>query len=143
MKAKLKPCNGKDCNGALRHIWKQEGKNRYCQKCWNKILSGEKVVPVFKKQKPIPKESSKRKKEHVLYSVMRLQFLKDNPTCFMSIPEICTHKSTEIQHLKGRGKYYIDMTTWGAACHQCHSYATDHPEEAVNNGWAQLKLTEK
>lgn len=145
MQIKLKPCAGDDCNGALRQIWKQHDGKRYCQNCWNKKKPQVplKQTPLPKTQKPIAKESDKRKKEHALYSVMRLQYLKDHPNCFMVIAGICTGAATEIQHLKGRGIYYLDMTTWGGACHCCHKYATDHPEEAIENGWAVLRLTEK
>lgn len=140
MKVKLKPCDG-DCEGGLRHIWKQEGKKRYCKSCWFKIISNEKIIPFFKKQKTISKESEKRKKEHVIYSIMRLQFLKNNPYCGMNIQGICLGKANEIQHLKGRGKYYLDTRYWLSGCSPCHRYATDHPQEAINNGWALLKLT--
>lgn len=140
-KTKLKHCDG-PCQ-CEKLIWKNHEGKRYCRECWFKMKPTKPLSrsTLPKLQKPIPKQSDRRKKEQVLYSTMRLQFLKINPNCVMNIKGLCTMKATEIQHLKGRGKYYLDTTTWMSACHYCHSYTTDHPEEAIENGWAILRLT--
>ena len=146
MQVKLKPCNGPDCEGKLRSIWKREGKLLYCASCWNKIkptvpVKASKALP--RSQKPIPKRSEKRKKEDVLYSAMRKVFLEHNPTCQLNVQGICVKTATDIQHCKGRGKYYLDTRFWKSGCRPCHSYADTHPQEAIENGWAVLRLTEE
>jgi hypothetical protein len=142
MKVKLKICSG--CN-VPRPIWKQDGKERYCQFCWSKkkepTTSAQRNIAISKQRTPIKKQSDKRKKEDILYSTMRKQFLKDNPMCFMAIPGLCQGKGTTIQHRKGRGKYYLDSRFWGTACMPCHSYADLHPEESFEKGWAIPRLT--
>lgn len=140
-KAKLKHCDG-PCQSD-KQIWKNYLGKQYCAECWRRIkpTTSLKRSTLPKYQKQVPKQSDRRKKEQVLYSTMRLQFLKYNPICKMNIPGLCTKIATEVQHLKGRGKYYLDITFWMPACHFCHSYATDHPEEAIQNGWAILRLT--
>lgn len=141
LKVKLKHCDG-PCQSD-KQIWVNKNGKRYCRDCWFKMKPTKPLSrsSLTKSQKSIPKQSNRRKKEQILYSSMRLQFLKYNPICKMNIPGLCTKIATEVQHLKGRGKYYLDMTFWMSACHFCHSYATDHPAEAIENGWAILKLT--
>lgn len=144
IKVKLKRCDG-PCGSEAAHIWKNDKGKRYCQNCWNKIKPKEEPTPntSFPKFTPIPKQSDKRKKEDVLYKTMRIQFLKDYPICFMQVPGQCTTNATDVQHKKGRGKYYLDMRYWGPACRACHSYADTHPEEAFANGWAIPRLTKE
>lgn len=143
MQVKLKPCDG-DCDDKPKVIWKREGRLLFCRNCWQK--KSVKVEPTRssflpKSQKPIKKQSDKRKKEDILYTVMRKQWLSDHPMCFMAIPGICEKKATTIQHKKGRGKYYLDTRFWGSGCMPCHHYADTHPEEAFEKGWAIPRLT--
>jgi Pyruvate/2-oxoacid:ferredoxin oxidoreductase delta subunit len=105
--------------------------------------SGNRVKPTEKVQYRIPSRSSKKVKEDALYTVMRKVFLDQHPMCMMAIPGKCTQTATDIQHKKGRGEYFLDTTTWMSACRGCHSYADTHPEEAIEKGWAELRLTPK
>jgi len=144
MKIKLKKCDGcqKD-----KPIWKNviegEERKRYCQSCYkskscqNDTNNGK---PTNNRQKPIRPRSSKREKEDVLYSILRKQFLKNHPFCQMNLKD-CTNTATEVHHKKGRGKYYLDDTTFMAGCHNCHSWVTDHPAEAIKLGLSELRLT--
>jgi hypothetical protein len=137
MQVKLKKCFGCELD---KKIWKRHEGKPYCQYCWLKIKPTSSKAAAPSPFQRIPKESDKRKKEHTLYTVSRLQYLKDHPMCKMNIPFLCTSKATEIQHLKGRGKYYLDTRFWMPACHACHTYATDHPAEAIENGWALPRI---
>lgn len=140
-KVKLKPCDG-PC-GKDKPIWKNHLGKRYCADCWRQIKPTESIKrsSLSPSNKPIPKESDKRKKEHVLYSTMRLVFLNQNPVCKMNIAGICTNQATDVQHLKGRGMYYLDVRFWMPACRVCHSYADTHPQEAIENGWALPRIS--
>lgn len=149
MKQKLKKCDG--C-GNDRPIWKnvvEDGeRKRYCKYCWMSPAKStergsdddKKVKPTTfnKKQKPIPRRSSKRIKQDALYKVLREQFLKDHPTCMIKIPGVCTGKSCEVHHSysgKDREKYYLDTTTWFAVDRNCHNFVHEHPEESREMGY--------
>jgi hypothetical protein len=142
MRVKLKHCDG-PCQKD-KPIWKNEGGKRYCSDCYRKIKQAEPTNNARPRtSKPIKQFSDKRQKEEVAYKAMRIVFLTQNPFCFMKIPGRCTTKATTIQHKKGRGKYFLDTTTWGSACMECHAYCDTHPEEAFENGWAEPRLTDK
>jgi len=76
----------------------------------------------------IPKVSEKKAKINALYSVLRKQFLKDNPNCEVGqIKKLafihCMHKATSIHHAgsgSNKRKYYLDTTTWFSTCDYCH-----------------------
>lgn len=138
MKAKKKLCDG--C-GDLKYIWKNSGGKRLCKQCSNTGVAKLSIKPTAKK-KPISPRSPKRSREERLYSAKRSIFLAENPMCKMHIPGICTHQATTVQHLKGRiGELLLDETEWMPACWPCHSYADTHPEEALANGWAKLRIS--
>lgn len=118
-------------------IWKNvSGIGKVCRACYQSKCAKKPTA----KRIPIPARSPKRKKEEVIYTKLRRDFLDKYPICGMNILNRCTVNATEIQHLKGRGEYYLDTSTWMSACHSCHAYATDHPKEAIENGWAKKRL---
>lgn len=138
MQIKFKICVGCDIK---KVIWKQYEGKRYCQSCWNKIKPSQflKQTPLPKSQKPIPKESDKRKKENALYKTMRISYLKDHPRCEVSIPGVCSGElSCEIHHIysgKDRDKYFLDTTTWKATERKCHEWIHLHPIESREMGF--------
>lgn len=142
MRRRLKKCDG-PCNRDSVVIWKRDKGLDYCQFCWNKINS-KKTIPTNKSKSKspsfLPKQSKKRTEESLIYSKERKEFLLAHPFCFINIPGICTKVATSIQHLKGRGKYYLDKRYWKGACIPCHSYCDTHPKEAFENGWALPRI---
>lgn len=82
-------------------------------------------------RKPIKKVSGKQAKINTAYTVMNKQYLKDNPLCNVR-SEVCTHKSSEVHHINGRGKNTLDTTTWVATCRYCHNYI-----HFVSPAWAR------
>lgn len=129
IKQKLKQCDG-PC-GEMKYIWKNQDGKKYCRDCANSstgVAKPGKSKPKSK-QKFIPLRSSKRAKEEVLYSTMRLVFLKQHPNCagkFLILG--CTNRSTECHHKKGRvGKLFLDTTEWIALCHTCHVWVENNP----------------
>lgn len=148
---KKKICDGENCK-ELKIIWKRHEGKKYCKECWMRIKSKElaanssKVKPTNnnKKQYFLPPRSEKRSKEERIYQAKRLIFLSRNPMCKMAIPGLCLGKANTIQHLKGRvGELFLDESEWIPACWPCHQYADTHPEEAIEKGWAKLRLTSK
>ncbi len=140
MKQKLKICD--NCQKPSV-IWKNHEGNRYCQRCWTSLkleLPNNKSKPTAPRQ-PIARVSDKRSKEERIYAGRRVIFLAKNPTCQANLPGICTKKSCEVHHKKGRiGKLYLDETFWLAACSACHVWIEAHPVEAKALGLSLNRL---
>jgi len=79
--------------------------------------------------------SDKRSREMKEYTKLRKQFLLDNPNCQMNFPGLCTGKATDVHHVHRRGKNYLKVDTWAAACRNCHTYVETHPKESREQGW--------
>jgi hypothetical protein len=127
IKAKLKLCAG--C-GEDRLIWKNFEGQKFCKDCWMKKTPTTKPV-TSKLIKPV---SDKRKPLDQLYSKLRKQFLDqpENSTCRAKL-HVCTHHTGQdltIHHTRGRGKYYLDSTTWIPLCLSCHRWVEEHPADA-------------
>lgn len=85
----------------------------------------------------IPKISTKQAKINALYSVLRKQFLKDNPTC-----RVCGRESKEVHHKLGRiGQRMLDTTEWLSVCSSCHYDIEMNPEWAKLNGYSKNRLS--
>ena len=68
-----------------------------------------------------------------VYFKLRKNFLYKYPLCGAALPN-CTSQSTDIHHMKGRGKYYNDLSTWLSVCRTCHNWIETHPIEAIELG---------
>lgn len=142
MQSKLKLCDG--CNKPKK-IWKFDSgtRNRYCQQCWTSLkleLPNNTSKPTVQRQ-PIARVSEKRSKEERIYAGRRIIFLTKNPTCKANIPGICTKKSCEVHHKKGRiGKLYLDKRFWLPTCSECHKWIELHPIEAKLLGLSLSRL---
>lgn len=149
MERKLKICFGCELP---RVIWKRHEGKGYCKDCWGAIKTGvatstlkptEQSTNKSPIRTPIPSRSPKRIKEEAAYTALRKVFLTQHPFCAMKIVGLCTYNATDVQHKKGRGKYYLDTRFWMPACRCCHNWATDHPAEAIELGFALPRLTEE
>ena len=78
-------------------------------------------------------KSKKMQKLDTKYNQLRRVFLTDHPMCQAALHR-CTHKSTDIHHKKGRGKYHNDITTWLSVCRTCHNWIESNPIEAEELG---------
>jgi len=112
-------------------FWQPVPKNPVEKKPAKRLARGKRVNPV----------SDKRRNDAKQYSEQRRFFLElRHYECELRVDGTCTGLASEIQHLVGRDSHrFLDMSTWKAACHGCHSYATTHPAEAYANGWAQRR----
>lgn len=89
-----------------------------------------------KARTPIKKVSDKQAKINAAYSVLRKQFLKDNPTC-----KVCGRESKEVHHKLGRlGHRMLDTTEWLSVCSLCHHDIEMNPEWAKLNGYSKNRL---
>lgn len=127
IKPKLKTCAG--C-GKDKLIWKNFEGQKFCKDCWMKKTPATKPVT----SRLIKSVSDKRKPLDQLYSKLRKQFLDqpENSTCKAKL-HVCTHHTGQdltIHHMRGRGKYYLDTTTWVSLCLSCHRWVEEHPADA-------------
>ena len=129
MNTKLKTCVG--C-GQEKVIWKRIDGARYCKDCAYSINKPKAIKVTSYKMKPL----------HQLYSVMRKEFLEQpgNDVCNAQLPGCTFSTHLTIHHKKGRGKYYLDNTTWVTLCMNCHMYVETHPQEAVELGFTETRL---
>jgi len=122
-------------------IWKNHEGGKYCQYCWN-IIKFKKDPPPPKIQKQIPAKSKKRAKLDEIYSKLRKIYLTDHPMCEASMPGRCQANACDIHHKKGRGKWYLVVSTWMAVCRDCHQWIETHPIEATEMGFRESKITD-
>ena len=81
------------------------------------------------------KVSKKLARQNNSYSKLRKEFFKDKILCEAVIHN-CTLKATDVHHMKGRGKYHLDTSTWLAVCRRCHNWIEEHPADAKELGYS-------
>ncbi len=69
------------------------------------------------------------------YSKLRKQFLSERSVCRAKIHN-CSIQATDVHHMKGRGKYHLDTTTWLSVCRNCHTWIELNPEDAKDLGFS-------
>ena len=132
MKRKLSKCI--QC-GNERHIYSRS----MCQPCyWN----SRPKKPITKKPYTIRKRSVKGQKEDREYSKIAKKFKEENPYCKARL-EGCTGLTTDVHHRRGRGKYYLDVSTFIPLCRSCHTKIELNPEFAKSSGFSFSRLTKE
>jgi len=126
IQAKLKQCAG--CN-QMKHIWKANGKDKYCKECWYSI----------EKPKSIPTISKKMKETVDQYTKIRTAYLVVNPSCKARLVG-CTSVATDVHHKAGRGENHLRIATWLPVCRTCHTWIELHPKEAKELGLSETRL---
>jgi hypothetical protein len=81
--------------------------------------------------RPISKKRAKQLRE---YKKLRKEFLKDKMCAVY--PQL---KATDVHHRRGRIAYLLDQSTWLAVSRQGHTYIEEHPKEAYEKGWSELR----
>ena len=80
------------------------------------------------------KVSDKQARLNAEYSKIRRDFLTDKEICHAKL-HCCTLKTTDVHHMKGRGKYLLDTSTWLPVCRNCHMWIEEHPIDAKELGF--------
>jgi hypothetical protein len=134
---KLKTCSG--CE-EQKVIWKNHEGNKFCKDCWYKQTPPK--TP--KKSSVLKLTSDKRKPLDQLYSKLRKEFLDlpHNSTCRAKLPGCLnvTGQNLTVHHTKGRGKYYLDSSTWIPLCLTCHKWVEEHPAQAKELNLSQTRF---
>lgn len=133
MKPQQKLCDG--C-GKVRPIWKNINGERFCKYCAIAVSTKKSAKGV-----QAPRTSRKKQKQDSRYSEMRAAFLLSSQLCLAHLPGICTTHATDVHHKRGRGQYYLDITTWLPVCRACHNWIELHPIEAKQLGFSEDRLT--
>ena len=123
----MKQCQ--DCGTIVPNFWRRILGKGYCKNCANKHI----------KPKSLPKISKKKAIENQEYSILRVEFLTKHPTCQAKLPG-CTVLSTDVHHMKGRGKYTLDVSTWFALCRACHVYIEMNSDVAKEYGFTKTRI---
>lgn len=83
--------------------------------------------------KPVSKKHSARLRE---YMKLRQVFLVENPVCEVTarlkdeaVP------ATEVHHMKGRGRYLLDTSTWLPVSREGHQLIHNNPKWARARGY--------
>ena len=125
---KLKMCAG--CN-QLKHIWKSDKKDKYCQPCWYSIDKPKSISPVSKKMQVTLDAYGKK----------RAAYLAICSTCQAGLVD-CTGQATEIHHKAGKvGENYTKISNFLAVCRNCHRWIEENPNEAKELGLSESRLT--
>lgn len=126
IQAKLKLCAG--CS-QMKHIWKADGRDKYCKDCWYSIEKPKYIAPMSKKMKETVDQ----------YSKIRIAYLVVNTICKASLIG-CTNQATEVHHKAGRGENHLKIATWLPVCRSCHTWIELHPKEAKELGLSETRL---
>jgi len=89
----------------------------------------------MKRRTPIRKVSKKMAVIKRQYMKQRAVFLEAHPWCEVYAGLGVQSPATDIHHMKGRGKYMLDETTWMAVCRGAHTYIHDNPSWAREMGY--------
>lgn len=107
---------------------------------WGKgYCARHQYMRVDKKPRRIATYSDKRKELNKLYDAEARLYRKEHPDCAIKSP-VCTKRTQGVHHIKGRGKYLLDKTTWEPACNACNAYVERHHQWAIENGHKQSRL---
>jgi len=67
-----------------------------------------------------------------IYRKRRDEFMAAHPSCAR-----CGQRSEELHHKAGRvGAALLDESRWTALCSPCHRWATEHPLDAIAEGYS-------
>lgn len=90
--------------------------------------------PAQKNKKPIKQVAKKRARQLRKYTKLRKVFLEAHPECEIPV-EGCTVTATEVHHAGGReNELLLDISRYKAACHNCHTVATEKSKQAISDG---------
>jgi len=127
-KGKTKSTKGYGCGkalgysevGGIKTYYSKYGLCLYGNNCYgnwlqNSIEGQEMIIKASRKAKmySVNKVSTKRQKESVIYSKLRIEFLKENTICFI---DGCNSIADTIEHTKGRGINYLKVEYWKPCC---------------------------
>ncbi len=95
--------------------------------------------PLKKAGKPISKVSKRQAELNAKYLRKIKPYKKKNPFCKARLIG-CKTNTTDVHHMKGRGKYLLDESTWLPVCRDCHRTIEQDPQMAKQLGLSASRL---
>lgn len=98
------------------------------------------------------KQRARRREELREYARRRGDFLRRRPFCRAAVQcriERVNHEgqtvvyvglATEVHHMKGRGRFLLDESTWLGVCSACHRHIHENVAWAREHGWVQSRV---
>lgn len=87
-----------------------------------------------KPRKRIPTVSAKRAVDNKVYRCRKAVFLKAHPICQWPVGAGCGCSPVDLHHKAGRGKNFLNESTWLALCRPCHNWVHRNPSKARELG---------
>jgi hypothetical protein len=88
-----------------------------------------------KRRKRLPRFSKLGKLKHDVYTAQARKFLKEHPRCQLAINGVpCRRRSSQVHHVRGRGKWHTDPRYFMAICAYCHRWVHTNPATALRIG---------
>jgi hypothetical protein len=128
-----KTCNYENCSNFVFGA----GYCKYHQYC----RTDKKRVPRVREHRPIKPISKKQATLNQEYSQERITFLEEHPLCIAKLLG-CTRIATDVHHKRGRGKFFLDKSTWIGLCRSCHQKVEENPAMAREKGLSDSRLNE-
>ena len=125
MRVKPKKCRNPECDNTFLPY---KSTDKFCSLACFRRCS---------RSKSIKKVSDKRKIQNETYGQLRRIFLNkpENRIC-----PITGRPTTDVHHKKGRGKYFLDTSTWVALSREGHRKVEENPQWAYENGYSIKRL---
>lgn len=128
------------------------GRSRVRERFMSRILDLRPMQPKLtksgpKKRKRINSVSAKQSKRLKEYARLRKTFLEEHPRCeyeetgcsllagFVAFPVPCTRAAVDVHHMKRRGPYLNDTSTWLAVCRFHHTFLHDNVADSKMKGY--------
>lgn len=82
--------------------------------------------------------SDRRRERDAVYPQRKAErAAMDGWRCVLKVPGVCTGGYEQTHHWAGRvGKDPHRLANLRSCCAACHRYVTEHPAEAIANGWS-------
>lgn len=94
------------------------------------------------KRQAIRRVSEKGRIKSLVYAERRKWFLAqpENQICPVMLAIFDERRQTsQVHHVLGRGKYFLDESTWLALSFEGHRWVHDHPAISFERGWMEKK----
>lgn len=101
-------------------------------------------APIAKKeQKPIPKQSEKKKAENKVLKQKYAIYLArpENKVCNIQFDEGCTFYATVVNHRRRRGENVLNEKDWEPSCAYCNGKIEEKDGDARDLGHLKSKFT--
>ena len=106
--------------------------------CKNHQWERQDKKPVKVKIVKIRPMSKKLSKEREIYRKLRIEFLSRFENKFCAVyPDLL---ATEVHHMRGRGKFLNDISTWLAVSRDGHLWIEAHPALSRERGFTKSRL---